>query len=124
MFVDDGYSVLTGAVKESPLIVLMLILLLHVSFLNLQSLPQKRVLDALNLKDRNIIELHLSHRKTLDLSIILAGLVVYRNNGPGTCGLELFLDLFVLFSPCCKGDSVARCVGRHDVPVIGHAFIC
>lgn len=38
--IDGGYSLLTGAVKEIPFIVLMPILLLHVTFLNLQSLPQ------------------------------------------------------------------------------------
>lgn len=51
MFVDGGHDVFAGAVKEKLFVVLMTISLLHVMFLNLQTLPQSQVLDAINLKE-------------------------------------------------------------------------
>lgn len=49
MFVDGGHNVVAGAMEESPLVVLMTVFPLHFTLLNLQALPQYRVLDPLNL---------------------------------------------------------------------------
>ena len=48
--VDRSYGGLAGAVKETSLVVLMTVPLLHVTLLDLKAFPQHRILDSLNLE--------------------------------------------------------------------------
>lgn len=59
IFVDNGHSIMAGAVKEAPLVVRTSVSLVHFSFLNLPALPHSFVLDALNLNglERDILGL-------------------------------------------------------------------
>lgn len=50
MLVDGGHNIVAGAMEETPLDVRFTFFLLYVTLLYLQSLPQYRILDPLNLK--------------------------------------------------------------------------